>query len=857
MPAISSFRGAVVLTALAVIPVFAQSVTLGLSNTGLSSLKYNGTEFVNNGAFQVNEVMLRNAAGTVSDANLTLTGSSVDASRNELTLSYNWGSVKVDYVPAGSRLNMTITTTNTSASTIQGVFYEPLDLQFPSTVQEYDGNTPMVSPNLGQPTLEPMTYNSGVLVFTNEDPSKPLMAGFPWALDKPTDKVFALRVNTDRESMYPTFYPYIDRPIAPGASDQYQLALRFGPMGSTVQSLAGDIYQKFAADFPSQFNWPDRRPIGMLVLGTPATGWVTNPRGWLLDPTIDVTTAAGIAILRTRILQWADDSIAVLKSVNAQGMITWDIEGEQFPPATTYVGDPRVFMTTAPEMAGIADDYFQKFRNAGLQVGVCVRPQQFTLAPDGLSANQLDLTDPTQLLIDKINYAKNRWGATLIYVDSNGGPDNPMDATIFKNVLAAVPGILIMPEHEDLQYYAYSAPYQELRQNIFSSPPEARITYPAAFSIINVADGQIGKYYNNLVTAVSQGDILMLRGWFDDGSVSQVNAIYQAAGRSDTIPPTVTITAPKAGSTVSGSVALQVSASDNIGVAGVQYSVDGFNLGTEVTTAPFSSTLNTASYANGAHILTATARDAASNTATSAAVSITIKNADTVKPTVSITAPGSGASVSGTVTVTATASDNVGVAGVQFKIDGANLGAEDVTSPYSVSLNTASYANGAHTLTTTARDAAGNTATSAAVSITVSNSGSGGLSCSVPGNGFFVGCYYTGINFNKLKLTRTDPTINFDWSSTPPATSMPLVNYSVRWQGSFTFQAGNYQFNVSTDDGERLYIDGTLVYGNWTEHAADQVTVTKTLTTGSHTIRLDYFQSWGDAIAQLSWTKLP
>ena len=55
-------------------------------------------------------------------------------------------------------------------------------------------------------------------------------------------------------------------------------------------------------------------------------------------------------------------------------------------------------------------------------------------------------------------------------------------------------------------------------------------------------------------------------------------------------------------------------------------------------------------------------------------MSVTVDN---IAPTVSVTAPTRGASVSGTVPVSATASDNVGVVGVQFKLDGANLGAED------------------------------------------------------------------------------------------------------------------------------------------------------------------------------------
>jgi hypothetical protein len=95
---------------------------------------------------------------------------------------------------------------------------------------------------------------------------------------------------------------------------------------------------------------------------------------------------------------------------------------------------------------------------------------------------------------------------------------------------------------------------------------------------------------------------------------------------------------------------------------------------------------------------------------------------DTTSPTVSISSPAAGSTVSGTTTVSANASDNVGVAGVQFKLDGANLGAENTTSPYSASWNTTTAGNGSHTLTAVARDAAGNQTTSASVTVTVSNS---------------------------------------------------------------------------------------------------------------------------------------
>ena len=97
--------------------------------------------------------------------------------------------------------------------------------------------------------------------------------------------------------------------------------------------------------------------------------------------------------------------------------------------------------------------------------------------------------------------------------------------------------------------------------------------------------------------------------------------------------------------------------------------------------------------------------------------------ADTTPPTVSMTAPAAGATVSGTVSVTATASDNDTLGGVQFKLDGANLDAEDTIAPYSVPWDTQTAINGSHSLTAVARDLTGNTATSTAVNVTVSNAG--------------------------------------------------------------------------------------------------------------------------------------
>src|SRR2546425_335392 len=208
---------------------------------------------------------------------------------------------------------------------------------------------------------------------------------------------------------------------------------------------------------------------------------------------------------------------------------------------------------------------------------------------------------------------------------------------------------------------------------------------------------------------------------FDQNYKWSFDYVKWRTGPADTSPPTVTITAPPASASVAGILGVAASATDNVGVVGVQFRLDGANLGGEATVAPYSVSWTTPTALNGTHTLPAVARDAAGNSTASAGVSVTVVNGDATPPLVSITSPLNGATVSSVVTISAMASDNVGVGGVQFKLDGANLVAEVTVAPYTVSWNSTTALNGTHTLTAVARDAAGNSTPSAGVSVTVNN----------------------------------------------------------------------------------------------------------------------------------------
>lgn len=195
---------------------------------------------------------------------------------------------------------------------------------------------------------------------------------------------------------------------------------------------------------------------------------------------------------------------------------------------------------------------------------------------------------------------------------------------------------------------------------------------------------------------------------------ASANATFIIDTTAPSIPAGLTATAVS-----SSQINLSWTAStDNVAVTGYQV-FRGGNLVAAVASTSYS---NIGLVAGTNYVYTVKAIDAAGNTSlASGSANTTTLALDTTFPTVAVTGPAANATVSGTVLVTANASDNVGVVGVQFLVDGNPLGAEDTTSPYSASWDTTAVTNGAHALSARARDAAGNTTTSALINITVSN----------------------------------------------------------------------------------------------------------------------------------------
>lgn len=102
-------------------------------------------------------------------------------------------------------------------------------------------------------------------------------------------------------------------------------------------------------------------------------------------------------------------------------------------------------------------------------------------------------------------------------------------------------------------------------------------------------------------------------------------------------------------------------------------------------------------------------------------------------------------------------------------------------------------------------------------------------------------------------LIRDDAAINFNWGAGAPASGLPADNFSVRWLRTFSMAEGNYRFYAAMDDGLRLYIDDVMIINEWRDASYRQVSVDRWLSSGSHLIRVEYYEHLGDAQVQVWW----
>jgi len=256
-------------------------------------------------------------------------------------------------------------------------------------------------------------------------------------------------------------------------------------------------------------------------------------------------------------------------------------------------------------------------------------------------------------------------GASAYVVFNDSPALNPPTITLAAWVKAstiAAGGGMIFSKSDGLQYWLRVEPSAvSMRANINGTPTlltkpyswvsgnwyHIAATYDGARMELFVNGVSIGSFgISGQITPIAgplnlgrrgSSNINYFAGELDDvriysGALSAVDVtlLYNSSGASgpqsgDAIPPLISITSPLPQATLSGATSIAAVASDNVGVASVQFTVDGGNVGAEITTAPYSATWDTRTISNGPHTVTAIARDAAGNVASNS-VSVMVSN---------------------------------------------------------------------------------------------------------------------------------------------------------------------------------------------------------------------------------------
>ncbi|MBS3763557.1 MAG: hypothetical protein KGZ25_09685 [Planctomycetes bacterium] len=463
-----------------------------------------------------------------------------DAHTHTFKAKHEWGGYTVAYVPKDDRLDLTIKVRNAMDSPIHNLkIYLSQNFNFPSRPRGYWWkHNRVMTPNPEKaPPVVFGDYGQGAVAACLIGEIDDTRFGF-------RDK---RRLAVEIEN------------LPAGKTRTVRGSVRFG-LGRAARgdphALVEDVYREFRAENPRPFEWSDRRPIGALHPSSSAKGLFKagnpkNPRGWKLGGgKVDLSTEKGRDRFKEQALAWARNCVKVCKGMNAQGVIVWSIEGQQYPHAISYIGSPNKIGRFAPEMDAVADEFFKIFSDAGLRTGVCIRPQKLAI-PDEVpksdkikprqkqlwDGDRIPVEDIIEVLDGKLTYAKERWGCMIFYVDSNvsskwakdekTGKWKPvrwevMPVDIFAELQKRHPECLIVPEHEYFMYWAYAAP-------LSGTPVKVQQVWPDAFAVnlMQHFKPDDPKSVRQKGKLVERGDILLFRGWYNDPRNDVIRKLYE------------------------------------------------------------------------------------------------------------------------------------------------------------------------------------------------------------------------------------------------------------------------------------------------------------------------------------------
>ncbi|MGI8685665.1 MAG: LamG-like jellyroll fold domain-containing protein [Acidimicrobiales bacterium] len=556
-----------------------------------------------------------------------------------------------------------------------------------------------------------------------------------------------------------------------GIKDTYA----FDPVTSTWAQMADMVFARW---YPSVTTLGDGRIVAISGQDEPGH-WVDTPE--VYDPATSTWTAlTGVSTASIQEVEYPMSYLMPDGRIFVYGITTGttailDVDARSWtpgPPTTVINGTPVLYrpgkLLVAGEEANAAAAAVIDL-NAAEPAWRSVDPpeslryeQNLLVLADGsvmqVGGSAGSKTNTTPVLTNEIwNPATEQWRTVAGMEDARMYHSTALlrpDGT----VLAAGGGRLVGPDMLSAEVYSPPYLFRGPRPTITSAPATAHygvpltVQTPNSAGVASVFLSKLGSVTHSLnmdpqfvdlaFTATAGG--LNVAGpansnvappgyyslWIVDAngvpSVSQQIKI----GGADTAAPTAASALTAVGGPGTAALAW-TAATDDVGVTGYDIhrsTTSGFTPSSANRVAQTAGT----SYADngpaaGTYSYKVRARDGAGNVGPASNQATAAVTTDSTAPTVSISSPVAGAAVANTITVTATASDQVGVAGVQFRVDGAPVGAEDTSAPYSVPWSTKTVTNSAHTLSAVAHDTAGNLATSAAVPVTVANTGPAGL----------------------------------------------------------------------------------------------------------------------------------
>ena len=539
------------------------ALKISVNEQGLQSLTYRGVEYGD--ATGAGRLGFTGGAAKLLDAEnqpgkFATTPTSATVQGTTVTQTYPWGQLTVRYTVKGDDLDIQATLTNTSAHAMSSMWLANLcqlndRLKFDATGKQMHwdyhkdrwggGGDPYTHWNFADPHVYWWNDGATKIIFVDLDPT--------W-------ETGVQRLKTASGDRWV---------VTAGGAATVRVALRFRSVLANVLTEAADAYGAFGRANPLQYVWTDRRPIGVFFVAESAKGWPKNPNGWFNDEKLDVTTAEGRQAFAQRLLARVDAAIAVLKETGAQAVIWWDVEGARYPHPISYIGDPRMLPTMAPEMDEIIDLHHAKMIAAGLKTGICIRPTEVwfdaekqkwsrSAGNDGVrgEAKHADLKPKdlenwqyfpvVERLAQMIALAQKRWQATIFYIDTNGvyrpwGDEQKfefvlMEAAMLKELNRRFPGILLIPELPKSNtgtyhaaYALHGAQYGELDMGQRGLPNWIRRMHPTAFGVTVMSDGDFAANRAELLENVKRGDVLMVHGWWWPKRNDEVLALYQEA----------------------------------------------------------------------------------------------------------------------------------------------------------------------------------------------------------------------------------------------------------------------------------------------------------------------------------------